>query len=415
MNNVFITGTGTINPLGHNNAETWAAVMQGICGIGPITHYDTEKRKVTLAGEIKAYDPGEFFDVKEARHIDPFIQYALIAAREAVADAGLSIIEDPYRVGVIVSSGIGGIGTIEAEHSKALEKDAFDRVTPFFIPKIINNMAAGYIAMDIGAKGVCEAVTTACASSTNAIGNAYRLIRDGYMDVMICGGTEASITPLSMGGFTSMKALSTATDPKRASIPFDLERSGFVMGEGAAILVLESEAHAKTRGAKALAEVVGYGATCDAHHITAPDPSGEAVVRAMTMALDEANARPEDLDYINCHGTSTKLNDSTESDAIGILFGEEVEKQPYASSTKSMTGHLLGAAGALEAILSAYALHDQVLPVNLGYQVPDPDCAIRVVKECGQKAPLNLVMSNNLGFGGHNASLVLRKVDDAWN
>lgn len=410
MNKVYVTGMGSINPLAHNVPGTWEAIQEGKCGIAEITAYDTSKRKVTLAAEVKDYQAENYFPAKEARHMDRFIQFAVIASKEAKENAQLAELVNPYRVGVIVSSGIGGIGTIESEHQRAIEKDAIDRVNPFFIPKTITNMAAAHVAMLFGAKGVCESVSTACASSTNAIGNAFRLIRNGDMDVMICGGSEASITPLSMGGFTSMRALTTATDPNRASIPFDADRSGFVMGEGAGILILESEAHMKARGAKPLAEILGYSSTCDAHHITAPEASGQALVYAMQDALDQAGLSTEELDYINCHGTSTSLNDSTESHAIEVLFGEAIEKQPFASSSKSMTGHLLGATGALETIISVLALENGELPVNRGYENEDPDCKINLVTSCGKKADLKCAMTNNLGFGGHNTSLILGKV-----
>lgn len=415
MERVFVTGMGTVNPLAHSLEETWAAVQEGKVGIGPIVGYDTEDRRVKLAAEVKDFKAEDYFDRKEARQMDPYIAYARVAAREAARQAGFTAPVDPYRVGVIISSGIGGIGTIEDSYGKVCEKNPienrdFDRVSPFFITRVINNMAAGYVAMDFGAKGVCEAVTTACSSSTNAIGNAYRLIRHGYMDAMFCGGAEASIKPLSMGGFSSMRAMSQVEDPARASIPFDADRNGFVMGEGGAVLFIESESSMKARGATPLAEIVGFGTTCDAHHITAPDPEAHGILRAMGLALEEAGIVPGDIDYINCHGTSTPLNDKTEAYAIGQCFGEDVSQQPYASSTKSMTGHLLGAAGSLEAALCVCALQEGELPVNQGFQKEDPEARIHLVTETGQKADLTYAMTNNLGFGGHNASLILKRV-----
>lgn len=416
MQRVFITGIGTINPLAHTMADTWKAIQAGKVGIAPIQGYDTDDRRVKVAAEVKDFNAEDYFDRKEARQIDPYIAYARVAAKEAAAQAGFTQAQDPFRVGSIVSSGIGGIGTIEDSYEKISEKHPienrdFDRVSPFFITRVINNMAAAYIAMDRGAKGVCEAVTTACSSSTNAIGNAYRLIRHGYMDAMFCGGAEASIKPLSMGGFSSMRAMSQSEDPKRASIPFDADRHGFVMGEGAAILFIESEASMTARGATPLAEIVGFGTTCDAYHITAPDPEAFGILRAMDLALKEAGIKAQDIDYINCHGTSTPLNDKTEAYAIGQCFGESIESQPYASSTKSMTGHLLGAAGALEAAICVCALQDGELPVNQGYEKEDPDAMIHLVTETGQKADLTYAMTNNLGFGGHNASLILKGMD----
>lgn len=416
MTRVFITGMGTINPLAHNMEDSWKAIQKGEIGIAPIRHYDTEGRRVKLAAEVKDFHAEDHFDRKEARQIDPYIAFARVAAKEAAEQAGFTEAQDPYRVGTIISSGIGGIGTIEDSYEKVAQKQPiegrdFDRVSPFFITRVINNMAAGYIAMDHGAKGVCEAVTTACSSSTNAIGNAYRLIKDGYMDAMFCGGSEASIKPLSMGGFSSMRAMSQSEDPARASIPFDAERHGFVMGEGAAVLFIESEESMKARGAKALAEIVGFGTTCDAHHITAPDPEAEGIIRAMEMAMGEASIEAKDICYINCHGTSTALNDQTEATAIGKAFGEDIEAQPYASSTKSMTGHLLGAAGALEAAICVRAMQDGELPVNQGFEKPDPVARVKLVLKTGQKADLRYSMSNNLGFGGHNASLILKRVD----
>ena len=337
-----------------------------------------------------------------------FTQFAVAAAREALSDAGFSVEQaDADRCGVILSSGIGGQAITEAEHSRGLEK-GFDRVSPFYVPTAICNMAAGQVAIDAGFRGMCSCPVTACAGGTNAVGDAFHYIRDGYADGMLCGGTEAAITPLAMGGFTSMKALTQNPDPKRASIPFDAERSGFVLGEGAAILLLEELEHAKARGARILAEVVGYGATCDAYHMTAPRPDGSGAAKAMEMALADGGAKPEDVDYINAHGTSTPLNDAGETAAVKTVFGDHAYKLAI-SSTKSMTGHMLGAAGAVEAMFCAMALHDGYLPATINYQVPDPACDLDVVPGHGRSADVRYAMSNSLGFGGHNGSLLFKR------
>ena len=305
---VVITGMGAVTPIGNTAADSWAAARQGVCGIAPITHYDTSAQKAKLAGEVKDLDPSLWVDKREMRKMDRVTQLAMVAAAQAMADSGLNMeAEDAARCGVIVSSGIGGLSTIESEHSRGLEK-GFDRVSPHFIPMVITNMSAGHIAIRYGFKGMCSCPVTACASGSNAIGDAFRQIRDGYADVMLCGGTEASITPLGIGGFTSLKALHTGTDPLRASIPFDAERSGFVMGEGAGILILEEYEHAKARGAKIYAELAGYAANCDAHHITAPAPGGEGAARCMTLAMADAGVAPQEVGYINAHGTSTPIS-----------------------------------------------------------------------------------------------------------
>ena len=342
------------------------------------------------------------------RKMDRVTQLAMVAAAQAMEDSGLNIeTEDAARCGVIVSSGIGGLSTIESEHSRGLEK-GFDRVSPHFIPMVITNMSAGHIAIRYGFKGMCSCPVTACASGSNAIGDAFRQIRDGYADVMLCGGTEASITPLGIGGFTSLKALHTGTDPLRASIPFDAERSGFVMGEGAGILILEEYEHAKARGAKIYAELAGYAANCDAHHITAPAPGGEGAARCMTLAMADAGVAPEEVGYINAHGTSTPMNDSCETAAIKAAFGEQAGKLAV-SSTKSMTGHLLGASGAVEAIFTALAVRDDFVPATIGYKVADPACDLDIVPNNGREMHLTAALSNSLGFGGHNACLVFKK------
>ena len=337
-----------------------------------------------------------------------FTQFAVAAAREALSDAGFSVEQaDPDRCGVILSSGIGGQAITEAEHSRGLEK-GFDRVSPFYVPTAICNMAAGQVAIDSGFRGMCSCPVTACAGGTNAVGDAFHYIRDGYADGMLCGGTEAAITPLAIGGFTSMKALTQTEDPKRASIPFDAERSGFVMGEGAGVLLLEELEHAKARGAKIYAEVIGYGATCDAHHITAPDPTGSGGAACMLGAVSDGGIRPEDVDYINAHGTSTPMNDRCETLAIRKAFGAHADKL-MVSSTKSMTGHLLGAAGAVEAIFTALALRDGYVPATIGYQTPDEECDLDIVPNTGRETSIRYALSNSLGFGGHNSALLFKR------
>lgn len=408
---VVVTGIGTINPIGHNVEETWKSIEEGKCGIAPISLFDTKDMKVTLAGEVKDFDVTKYIDKKEAKKMDRFIQMGMIAAKEAMLDSELDINNiDSHRFGVIVSSGIGGLGSIEKNYQTA-EKRGFDRVSPFFIPMTISNLAAGHIAIAYHAQGLCTCPVTACAGGTNAIGDAFRNIRDGYQDVMIAGGCEASVTPLGIGGFTSMKALSDATDPKRASIPFDKERNGFVMGEGAGILILEELEHALKRGAHIYGEMTGYGVSCDAHHITAPLPNGEGGAYAMQNALDDAGISYDVIDYINAHGTSTHLNDLCETEAIKSVFKEHAYKLAV-SSTKGHTGHCLGAAGGIEAVLSVLALKHDFIPPTLNYQVKDEGCDLNVVPNIGVKKDLHYVMSNSLGFGGHNASIIFKEYDN---
>ena len=405
---VVITGLGAITPIGHSAPESWQAVRAGVCGVGPITQYDTDGMKVTLAAEVKNYEPETFLDKKEAKRMARFTQFAMIAAREAIADSGLQMEEnDPTRCGIILSSGIGGLGVTEAEHSRGLER-GFDRVSPYYIPMTISNMAGGLIAIDTGFRGMCTSPVTACAGGTNAVGDAFRYIRDGYAEVMLCGGAESTVTPLAVGGFTSMKALCQSEDPERASIPFDKERSGFVLGEGAGVLILEELDHALARGAKIYAEVVGYGVTCDAYHMTAPRPDGSGGAQAMAAALAAAGVQPEEVDYINAHGTSTTLNDAGETMAVKTVFGDWAYKLAI-SSTKSMTGHMLGAAGAVEALFTAMALHEDYIPATIHYRVPDEACDLDIVPNTGREAELRYAMSNSLGFGGHNGSILLKK------
>ena len=408
---VVITGLGAVTPLGLTAEDSWQAVRQGVCGIGPITHYDASAQKVKLAAEVKNFVPENYLGRPEAKRMARFTQFAVVAAKQALADAGFSAEQtDPDRCGVIVSSGIGGQAITESEHSRGMER-GWDRVSPFYIPTAICNMAAGQIAITANFRGMCSCPVTACAGSTNAVGDAFHYIRDGYAEAMLCGGAEASITPLAIGGFTSMKALSQTEDPNRASIPFDLERSGFVMGEGAGILLLEELEHARSRHAKIYAEIVGYGATCDAYHMTAPRPDGSGGARAMAIALADGDVRPEQVGYINAHGTSTHLNDSGETAAVKAVFGPHAYHLAM-SSTKSMTGHMLGAAGAVEAIFTALSLHDGYMPATVHYQIPDPECDLDVVPNQGRDAELHYAMSNSLGFGGHNGSLLLKKWED---
>ncbi len=408
---VVITGMGAVTPIGHTAPQSWQAAKEGACGIAPITLFDTSGHKVKIAGEVKGLDISAHIDKKESRKMDRFTQLAVIAAKEALADSGLNMeTEDPYRCSVVVSSGIGGLGTIETEHTRG-EQKGFDRVSPFFVPMSITNMAAGHIAIATGMKGMCSCVVTACAGGSNAIGDSLRQIRDGYADVVLCGGAEASITPFGIGGFTSMKALCETNDPARASIPFDRERSGFVMGEGAGILILEEYEHARARGARIYGEMAGYGAACDAYHITAPDPQGAGAAAAMTMALADAGISPADVGYVNAHGTSTPMNDRCETMALKKAFGSHAQNL-MVSSTKSMTGHLLGASGAVEAVFTVMALKDGFVPATIHYREKDEECDLDIVPNQGRQADLRYAMSNSLGFGGHNASLVFKRWEE---
>lgn len=405
---VVITGLGTVNPTGNTVAESWAAVKQGVCGVGPITLYDTSNSKTKLAAEVKNFDPAAILDKRECRKMARFTQFALTAAIEAMADAGIKMEqEDAARFATIVSAGIGGLPNMEEEHAKG-EQKGFDRVSPFFVPMTIANMAAGQIAIRFGLKGYCYAPVTACAGGTNAIGDAFHRIRDGYEDLAIAGGAESCISPLGVGGFTSMKALTTATDPNRASIPFDAERGGFVIGEGAGLLVLEELEHAKARGARIYAEVVGYGTNCDAHHITAPAPGGVGGAACMQLALADAGLAPEAIGYINAHGTGTPLNDSCETAAIKAAFGAHAAKLRI-SSTKSMTGHLLGAAGGVEGVFTALALHEGFLPATINLQQPDPACDLDYIPNQGVAEQVEYALSDSLGFGGHNAAVIFKR------
>jgi 3-oxoacyl-[acyl-carrier-protein] synthase II len=408
---VVITGMGAITPIGNSVEEFFTSVKDGKCGIDFINTFDTEAFSVKLAAQVKNFDAKNYMDMKEAKRMDRFSQFAVVASGEAIKDAGLDLETlDKERFGVIVGSGIGGLENIEKE-AKTLTEKGPRRVNPLFIPMIITNMAAGNIAIKYGALGVCTNIVTACATGTHSIGEAFRNIKHGYADVILAGGTEASITPLGVAGFSSLTALSTSKDPLRASIPFDKERDGFVMGEGAGILVVEQYEHAVKRGAKIYAEIVGYGATCDAYHITAPAPDGHGGARAMQLAMQEAGITPKEVSYVNAHGTSTPINDKLETLAMKAAFGEDAYHTPV-SSTKSMIGHLLGAAGAVEAVVCVKAIEEGFIPATIGYQVPDEECDLDSVPNTGRSAKITYAMSNSLGFGGHNATLIFKNMED---
>ncbi|MFI3200005.1 MAG: beta-ketoacyl-ACP synthase II [Eubacteriales bacterium] len=405
---VVITGMGAVTPIGNDVTTFWDNIKNGVCGIDLITSYDATNQRVKLAAEIKGLNFLDYIPKSELRKMDLFTKYAVIASKEAFISSGI-ILDDSNseRCGIILSSGIGGIGTISQEQTRGCER-GYDKVSPYFIPMSIVNIAAGTVAINHGIKGMCNCVVTACAGGTNAIGDAFRYIRDGYSEMMLCGGAEASITPLAMGGFTSLRALSESTDKKRASIPFDAKRNGFVMGEGAGMLFLEEYEHALQRNATIYGEIIGYGVSCDAYHITAPDPTGSGACKSMLNALKDASLSPTSIDYINAHGTSTPLNDKGETIAVKNLFGEH-SYHLYMSSTKSMTGHLLGASGAIEAIATTMALKDGFIPPTINYQVPDEECDLSIVPNAGIEKEIQYAMSNSLGFGGHNATLLFQK------
>ena len=407
-NRVVITGMGAITPVGNDVKSFWNSIKNGECGIDFIKAFDTTDFKVKVAAEVKDFNPEDYMDKKEAKRMDTFCQFAMASTAQAIGDSKLDLDKiDQEKFGVVVGSGIGGIKTIEKE-CISMQSKGPNRVHPMFIPMIIGNMAAGNIAIKYGAKGICTSVVTACATGTNAIGEAYHMIKNGLADVMIAGGTEASITPLAVAGFTSLTALTKSADPLRASIPFDAERNGFVMGEGSGIIILESYEHAKQRNAKIYSEIVGYGSTSDAYHMTSPDPEGKGAAKAMQIAIAEAGIKNEEVSYINAHGTSTPYNDKFETIAIKKVFGEYAYKIPI-SSTKSMTGHLLGAAGAIEAIVCIKALEEGCIPPTIGYKVVDEECDLDYVPNVGRKCELKYAMSNSLGFGGHNAVILLKK------
>ena len=408
---VVVTGLGAITPIGNNVAELWEGIKTGKCGIDDITLFDTSNSKIKIAAEVKNFNPEEHFDRKTAKRMDRYSHFALIAAREVMKDSQLDVEKiDRTRFGVAISSGIGGLKTIE-DNNKTLNEKSPDRVSPMFIPMATINMGAGNVSIETGALGESFSMVTACASSTHTIGEGYRIIKHGYQDLMIVGGAEATITPLGIAGFVNMKALSTQSDKKRASIPFDKERSGFIMGEGAGLLLLEEYEHAKKRGAKIYAEVVGYSATSDAYHITSPSPEGEGGARAMVNAMKEAGIKPEDIDYINTHGTSTPLNDKFETMAIKRALGEEAKKV-MVSSTKGNTGHLLGAAGGVEAIITVKAIQDKFVPPTINYKVLDEECDLNVVPNEGINKEIKYAMSDSLGFGGHNSVVIFKKFEE---
>ena len=405
---VVITGLGTVNPLGNNTADSWAAARAGKCGIGPITQFDASEFKCKLAGEVKGFDPETVVDKKEARKMARFTLLALGAAAEAIQDSGIDCEAEAENIGVIVSSGIGGLPTIEEQHSRGEEK-GMEKVSPYFIPMAIANMAAAQIAIRFGLKGMCTCPVTACAGGTNAVGDAFHRIRDGYEPVMVCGGAESCISPLGIGGFTSMKALSTATDPDAASLPFDARRGGFVMGEGSGVLVLEELEHAKARGAHIYAEVVGYGLSGDAFHITTPSTDGPR--RCMEMAIRHAGIKPSDIAYLNAHGTSTAVGDVNEVKAIKEVFGEHAKKL-VVNSTKSMTGHLLGGAGGVESVFTVMAVKNQISPPTINVQNQDPECDIDCCANEAREMTIEYAMKNSFGFGGTNSTVIYKRWHD---
>lgn len=405
---VVITGMGAVTPIGNTVEEFWKGILENKVGIGPITKFDTTDFKVKLAAEVKDFDPKQHMDFKAAKRMDAFSRYAVVAAQEAFNQAGLDMEkEDPYRVGVIIGSGIGGLPVMEAEHSKLMEKGP-GRVSLLMVPMMICNMAAGNVAITLGLKGKCTNVVTACATGSHSIGDAFRAIQYGDADVMLAGGAESSITPLGVAGFTSLTALTTSQDASRASIPFDKDRSGFVMGEGAGVVVLEELEHAKKRGAKILAEIVGYGATCDAYHITSPAEDGSGAATAMTFAMQDGGVEPGQVTYVNAHGTSTHHNDLFETRAIRAAFGEDAESL-YVNSTKSMIGHLLGAAGAVEFIVCVKSIQEDYIHPTVNSRETDEECNLNYVFGEGVHTKVEYAISNSLGFGGHNASLLVAK------
>ncbi len=406
---VVVTGLGAITPVGNTLIEYWQGLMSGRNGIGPITLFDASRHDCRFAGEVKGYDPLLYLDRKEAKRMDRFAQFAVSASKQAIADAQLTINDlNAEQIGVLIGTGIGGLKVLEDQQEVYLTKGP-DRCSPFMIPMMIANMAAGLTAIHVGAKGPNSCSVTACAAGSNAIGDAFRLIQQGYAQAMICGGTEAAVTPLSLAGFAACKALSTRNDdPTHASRPFDQDRDGFVMGEGVGILVLESLEHAISRGARIYGEMVGYGMTCDAYHMTSPVPGGEGAARAISLALKDANITPEQVSYINAHGTSTPANDSTETAAIKKALGQHAY-QVAISSTKSMTGHLLGGSGGIEAVATVMAIANDRVPPTINLQNPDPDCDLDYVPNTSREQTVTVALSNSFGFGGHNVTLVFKK------
>ena len=407
---VVITGLGVISPVGNNVETFWKSIQGGVCGVGPITKFDPARLEVKIAAEVKDFKAAEHLDFKDSKRMALFTQYAVAASKQAWQDAGLATEGmDTFRASVILGVGIGG-KEVDEEAYKVLFEKGPDRLSPMTVPKIIANEACGNVSMTLGVQGAAIAVATACASGADALGLAMDMIRAGRADIVIAGGAESTVTEYCIGGFQSMKALSTNPDPATACRPFDKERDGFVMGEGAAVLILESEAHAKARGAKVYAELAGYCATADAYHLTAPHPDGVGIVKAMRTAMEDAGLTPADVDYINAHGTSTPLNDPMETKAVKTVFGDDARRIKI-SSTKSMTGHLLGAAGAIEALATVLAIHDGVFPPTINHKTPDPECDLDIVPNVAQKGVIRAALSNSLGFGGHNTTVAIKKYE----
>jgi 3-oxoacyl-[acyl-carrier-protein] synthase II len=406
---VVVTGMGVVASLGHNVNDFWANIVAGKCGIDKVTLFDAKDYSCQIGAEVRGWDPAQHMDPKEVRRNDRYTHFGFCAAKQAIADAKLDMTkEDADRVGVIIGSGIGGMWTIENQHKVLLERGP-RKVSPFMIPALISNMCGGLVAIELGARGPNFGVVSACSTATHAIGESLRMIRRGEADVMVCGGAEAAITPLAYAGFCSMKAMSTNNEnPAKASRPFDLNRDGFIMGEGGAILVIESLEHALARGAHIYCELAGYAATCDAYHITSPDPEGKGLAQSMIKAMRDANVEPHQVDYINAHGTSTPYNDKFETIAIKKIFGDHSRKVNI-SSTKSMTGHLLGAAGSIEAVISVKAIETGIVPPTINYETPDPECDLDYTPNVKREAKIDTVLTDNLGFGGHNATLVFRR------
>jgi len=404
-----VTGLGAITPIGIGKDEFWQSLLNGKSGIGKITHFDASEYTTQIAGEVKDFDPAKYIDKKEAKRMDPFTQFAVAASKMAFEDSGINLeIEDRTRIGTMIGTGIGGMDTLNEQYKNLFDKGP-NRISPFFIPMMIGNMAAGQTSITFGLQGPCSCVTTACATGTNAIGDAFKVIQRGDAEVMVAGGTEAAISPIAVAGFCSMKALSTRNDePEKASRPFDKDRNGFVMGEGAGVVILESLEHAVARGAHIYAEVIGYGFNADAYHITAPAPEGAQAAKCMEMALRDAGIAPEAVNYINAHGTSTPLNDKNETLAIKSLFGEHAYKLAV-SSIKSMTGHLLGAAGGIECIATVLTLENDMIPPTINCDAPDEEMDLDYVPHTSRKQVVNVALSNSLGFGGHNATILLKK------
>ena len=411
MRRVVVTGLGAVTPVGNDVETMWNSLINGISGVDVITNFDTSDLKVKIAAQVKDFDATKYIEKKEIRKTDLYTQYAVAAAQQAIDDSGImgTIAED--RFGVYVGAGIGGMHAF-TDNVLAMDKGGARKVSPYFVPMMIANIAAGTVAIRFKAKGVCVPIVTACATGSHSIGEAFHAIKNGYADAIIAGGAEAAVTPLSIAGFSNCKALTTTPDPKTASVPFDKRRDGFVIGEGAGVLILEEYEHAKARGAKIYAEICGYGNTCDAHHITAPDPEAEGPSRAIKLAFEEAQVTDSDVIYINAHGTSTPLNDKTETKAIKLALGEERAREINISSTKSMTGHMLGAAGGVEGVVAALAIKEGIIPPTIGYEVPDEECDLNYTPNKAEKKDITVAASTSLGFGGHNACIVFRKVEE---